>query len=126
MSDSVVPKDGASAKKSQLPDVKWVRRQREASFGLLTGGVDMALPQQGGVSRSFADGRYREVTARIAATTKELEAVNTDLEARREDTASLTVAVVWTVAAGVLVFLGFLLGDLASVAGGAILESFNE
>lgn len=112
--------------KEEVPDVKWVRRQREAAFGLLSGGIDMALPQQGSVSRSFADSRYREVTARIAATTKDLETVSTDLDTRREDAASLTAALVWTVIAVVLVFLGFLLGDLASAAGGAILESFNE
>ncbi|MGD7003171.1 hypothetical protein [Corynebacterium halotolerans] len=110
----------------KTPDIRWVRQEREAAFGLLTGADVFSLPRQGSVSRQFAAGRYREVTARISATSKDLETLIRHREDVRAGGHGIPAAIGWTLAAVVVVFLGFLLGDLAGAAGAAILEDLNE
>lgn len=111
---------------AKLPDPQWVRKEREAAFGLLAGPDGFSIPGQGSVSRDFADGRYREVTARISATTKDMEAVIAHHGQASLNNHTVVTALGWTFAAVVVVILGIVLGELAGAAGSAILDGMNE
>lgn len=109
-----------------MTDPGWVRKEREAAFSLLTGPDSLTLPGQGSVSREFADSRYREVTSRIAATSKDLETLLDAAEQRQTAALGLKGALGWTLGAVIVLVLCIVLGQLAAAAGSSILESFNE
>lgn len=115
-----------SEQRQQALEAGWVRREREAALSLLTGGESYHLPEQGSVSREFADARYREVTARISATAKDMGEIIAQRDRARDTGRSVPEALAWTGGALVVVVLGVLLGELAAAAGSAILEGLNE
>lgn len=115
-----------AAAPAKVPDPQWVRKEREAAFGLLAGPDGFSIPEQGSVSREFADSRYREVTARISATAKDLEAVISHREQGTFKNHNVVTALGWTLAAVVVVVLGIVLGEFAGAAGSAILDGMNE
>lgn len=121
------PGAGVAAERPvKLPNPSWIRKEREAAFGLLAGTDGFSLPSQGSVSREFADGRYREVTARISATSKDFEQVLEHREKIRPSGRTVPVALAWTLGAIAVVFVAMVLGELAGAAGSAILDSMNE